>query len=235
MKHLSRQRRFTLLELLAVIVIIAILVSLLFGAFAQVREKAKLVQCVSNNKQIGVAATQYAQANRGQLPRIWNSGTSEWPEVVHSRIKLNGRNYMGAGLLQELGLLDPKVLFCPSAPYYSFDNPRYGWIKAGTGTVITSYTFNSSYGRASSSPGRNLRIPDPPSTPLNADMIHRDDRPYSAINHPNGFVVLRLEGSASLVKSDPEAVHAATANLSGNQGYQWAKFYNSFWNASAFQ
>lgn len=52
---------FTLIELLVVIAIIAILAAILFPVFAQAREKARAIACLSNNKQIGLGLMQYTQ------------------------------------------------------------------------------------------------------------------------------------------------------------------------------
>jgi len=57
----SAQKGFTLIELLVVIAIIAILAAILFPVFAQAREKARSAACLSNLKQIGLAALAYAQ------------------------------------------------------------------------------------------------------------------------------------------------------------------------------
>jgi len=54
------RRGFTLIELLVVIAIIAILAAILFPVFARAREKARQASCLSNIKQLAVAAKMYA-------------------------------------------------------------------------------------------------------------------------------------------------------------------------------
>lgn len=56
---MQRSRGFTLIELLVVIAIIAILAAILFPVFAKAREKARQASCLSNLKQIALAATMY--------------------------------------------------------------------------------------------------------------------------------------------------------------------------------
>src|ERR671936_106434 len=60
MRTLSR-RGFTLIELLVVIAIIAILAAILFPVFAQAREKARMISCLSNARQIGTGIQMYSQ------------------------------------------------------------------------------------------------------------------------------------------------------------------------------
>ena len=61
------KRGFTLIELLVVIAIIAILAAILFPVFAQAREKARQTVCLSNEKQLGLAARMYMEDYDGAL------------------------------------------------------------------------------------------------------------------------------------------------------------------------
>jgi prepilin-type N-terminal cleavage/methylation domain-containing protein/prepilin-type processing-associated H-X9-DG protein len=77
------RRAFTLIELLVVIAIIAILAAILFPVFAQAREKARQTSCLSNTKQLGLAALMYVSDYDATYPlytydylTYWNGGRS---------------------------------------------------------------------------------------------------------------------------------------------------------------
>ncbi len=67
---------FTLIELLVVIAIIAILAALLLPALRKGRDSAVRTACMSNQRQLYIAATMFAADNNNWLPycRFWNEG-----------------------------------------------------------------------------------------------------------------------------------------------------------------
>jgi len=71
---------FTLVELLVVIAVIAILAALLSPALANSKEKAQSVNCISNLRQLGLAASLYADDETDCLPwseRHWTAPTTQ--------------------------------------------------------------------------------------------------------------------------------------------------------------
>ena len=79
---------FTLIELLVVIAIIAILAAILFPVFAQAREKARSISCLSNLKQNGLAVLMYVQDYDETFPiGTYDNWDFSWPYFVQPYTK----------------------------------------------------------------------------------------------------------------------------------------------------
>ncbi len=74
------KRGFTLIELLVVIAIIAILAAILFPVFAQAREKARAISCLSNMKQITLGVLMYVQDYDETFPLSTFYDTVNYPD-----------------------------------------------------------------------------------------------------------------------------------------------------------
>ncbi len=85
------RKGFTLIELLVVIAIIAILAAILFPVFAQAREQARKISCLSNLKQLGLASSMYLQDYDESFPKI-DEGAN-WAQ--HDAVMPDGRTYRG--------------------------------------------------------------------------------------------------------------------------------------------
>lgn len=117
-----RSRAFTLVELLVVIGIIALLVGILMPALAGARAQSRAVACLSNVRQISVAAQMYAQENRMYVTYLNATPTSparDRKELLFPYLRQGKNNSDNAG---------NQVWHCPA-------NERVA--------VETSYGFNT--------------------------------------------------------------------------------------------
>ncbi len=138
---MSQRKRsgFTLIELLVVIAIIAILAAILFPVFAQAREKARSVSCLSNMKQMGTAFTMYLQDyDEVVLPR-YNACPSTGPGATPDAPAL------WTNTLQPY-VKNKQIFLCPSASNTAYGdtwNTRNG-LSLGYNQTISGWYYTTS-------------------------------------------------------------------------------------------
>lgn len=146
MSRRSFKRGFTLIELLVVIAIIAILAAILFPVFAQAREAARTISCLSNMKQMGLGLRMYSEDYDENLPlrRFFDGNTSicigSWKNVLQPYIK----NY--------------QIFRCPTNPasqvYDESDNSTgVQYIPTLVKQTYRSYFFYHAWFKSADAPG----------------------------------------------------------------------------------
>lgn len=162
-----RKSAFTLIELLVVIAIIAILAAILFPVFAQVRDKARATQCVSNCTQLGRATMMYIQDNDGRYfygravgdPNRWPGNINNmpiWTAFIRPYIKNN------------------QLPFCPSAKkgkYTEIWGERCGMSIGFNGSFATWYRTDTGNGITV----KETQVPMPANTVVFAESIGEVD------------------------------------------------------------
>lgn len=133
---------FSLMELLVVITIIAILAAMLVPAIGLVREAAKQVNCISNQRQMLLAIHAYAENNEGLTPPA--EGASMVPNLPGPRScygRLMYQDYLGsecvvawpAGpVINAPAMRWPNVVSCPI-----FRPPSNPTVMGGSNTAYT--------------------------------------------------------------------------------------------------
>ena len=112
------RRRFTLVELLVVIAVIAILASLLLPALRTAQEQGKRISCAGKLKSVGLAMNMYLADNNGYFMRYFDQSCSPYKKWYYG---YGFNTYLGFrdddSAMSNIGSEYVKVngpLYCPS-------------------------------------------------------------------------------------------------------------------------
>jgi len=220
---------FTLIELLVVIAIIAILAAMLLPVLGAAKQRAQLIYCMNNLKQMQLAIEMYANDNKQNFPEnlgsvlsfnAWVTGNLSWdfpPNYANS--ENTNTAYLTAGEIGPYVAKNLGIFKCPADIYPGRLGPR-----------VRSYSMNGFVGDTSNingkiNPGwrRLLKTSDCTTPGPSQTFVLLDECPDS-IN--DGFLAGSMSGGSAATWADvPASTHNGAGGFSFADGHaeikQW--------------
>jgi len=156
MKH----RAFTLVELLVCIGIVALLIGILLPTLQRAREAGKTVKCLSNLRQMTVAAQAYVNEFYGFYP------PAQWGTIPGKKVEWDFE--------QDNGQVLPGLLWRRHTALAIQQCPSFDGRSNSAGDPYTGYNYNTSYighglGEGIEAPAKAVQVRDPTATVLFGD------------------------------------------------------------------
>lgn len=128
----AHTRGFTLIELLAVIAIVSLLAGLLWPVIGLAREEGQRVKCLSNLRQMAIAANAYTVDHGGYFPKAYYTD-DQGREHCWDYTTLSDGTLVAGDMWEGFG--NERIYQCPG--YHGSSNTRHD--------PYTGYNYNTSY------------------------------------------------------------------------------------------
>lgn len=220
MKTMTRQKAFTIPEMLTVVAIMAILISLLMPSISKARENARRAICRSQMHQIHIAQVNNAAERRGNLaPHAqWDMQTIYSTSFGAAWAATTEKSYTGSGMLWYRKYLgDAQSIWCPSV-----DSPNIAFNSVNGWRLKPNTTGNRRWIAQPMAQRTTVLKTNSNAYPSNSSFF-ADGFSYSTFYYPgdsvlsthfDGYNFIRLDGSASWY-SDPAGKIAALRVIAG--------------------
>lgn len=239
--------RFSLIELLVVMAVIAILISLLSPAIHRTLENGRRVNCQNNLKQTGIGnhlhAGDFGDLAPGKIARgaggtgvyaVWTGGVDKDPDY---------EKFESHGILGYMGYVDPISFYCPSwvdednlnwffayNSYGMMGNKKIGgwpggtyekgWSPADLGYLWVQTQYH--YRQGVNAGGGQLRSPSlSKDSPVEAIMADSFSSPTRGVmqHHLDGYNVLYIDGGVNYVFDTEYSVDNKNNGKAYHAGY----------------